>query len=259
MIHSPIDTEADEGEPARALTLPEFTPVPRERMRRGGWSAERQRQFIELLAETGSVRAACRRMGVGEHHIYKLRRHPEAQEFRKAWEAALDCGIARLEDLAMDRALNGVDEPLLYCGAIIGSRTVYNDRLLMFMLRNRARERFGGDTPARGPDAIDRMKLDRMRKRWRREWEAEQKEKAAREGAEAIARIDAKLAKMAERRRARMSPATRAAEAAFHQAQAADRESREAFADHPLLPGLDWPEATCREELAQAAEWEALA
>src|SRR5690606_11298080 len=76
-----------------AATLPAFPPVPRQRMRRGGWSADRQRTFIELLAETGSVRAACRRMGVSEHHIYKLRRHPEGASFRKAWEAALDCGI----------------------------------------------------------------------------------------------------------------------------------------------------------------------
>lgn len=58
-----------------------FNPVPRQRMRRGGWSADRQRQFIALLAETGSVRAAYRRLGVGEHHIYKLRNHPEAASY----------------------------------------------------------------------------------------------------------------------------------------------------------------------------------
>ena len=36
--------------PVPAGELPTFTPVPRQRMRRGGWSAERQRAFIEALA-----------------------------------------------------------------------------------------------------------------------------------------------------------------------------------------------------------------
>ena len=57
--------------PAPARTIPDFTPVPRQRMRRGGWSAERQRAFIELLAETGSVRAAC-------HTGWAVRRMPPA-------------------------------------------------------------------------------------------------------------------------------------------------------------------------------------
>jgi hypothetical protein len=82
-------------------------------------------------------------MGVGEHQVYVLRNHPEGESFRKAWEAALDMGIQRIEDAAMDRALNGVDAPVFYHGEKVGDRTVYNDRLLMFMLRTRAPERFG--------------------------------------------------------------------------------------------------------------------
>lgn len=160
--------------PVPARSIPDFTPVPRERMRRGGWSADRQRQFIELLAETGSVRSACRRMGVGEHHIYKLRRHPEAESFRTAWEAALDIGIARIEDVAMDRALNGVEMPVYHGGEIVGTRRAYNDRLLMFMLKTRAPGRFGGGEhgAAMDPARLGREKA-RMRKQLRAEWEAE--------------------------------------------------------------------------------------
>ncbi|TRD12455.1 hypothetical protein FGU71_11665 [Erythrobacter insulae] len=157
--------------------IPDFTPVPRKRMRRGGWSAERQRAFIEALAETGSVRAACRRLGVGEHHIYTLRRHPEAESFRKAWEAALDIGIARIEDVAMDRALNGVEEPVYHRGEIVGTRRVYNDRLLMFLLKSRAPDRFGETRPSGKPDAIramtDKRTLKRMTKKLRPKIRAE--------------------------------------------------------------------------------------
>lgn len=213
----PVEPEATEGQ----RTLTEFTPVPRERMRRGGWSAERQRQFIELLAETGSVRAACRRMGVGEHHIYKLRRHPAAESFRRAWEQALDCGIARIEDAAMDRALNGVEQPLYHQGQLVGTRTVHNDRLLMFLLKNRAPRRFSAESPARGPDAIERMKLARLKQEWRAEWERENNE----DEEEVRASIDAFLQNMRDNRMANMGPRTRAAWAEYQRIEAEERNT----------------------------------
>ncbi|MEO5706657.1 MAG: hypothetical protein ABIT10_05625 [Alteraurantiacibacter sp.] len=152
--------------------LPAFEPVSRQRMRRGGWSAARQREFIELLAETGSVRAACRRMGVGEYRVYDLRRRADADSFRAAWEAALDIGVQRLEDVAMDRALNGVEEPVYSYGELVGTRIVHNDRLLMFLLRNRARERFA-EAKARALSAVDAGELKRLKAQWRQDWERE--------------------------------------------------------------------------------------
>lgn len=209
--------------PVIAGELPAFTPVPRLRMRRRGWSAARQREFIAHLAETGSVRAACRRMGVGEHQVYVLRNHPEGESFRKAWEAALDMGIQRIEDTAMDRALNGVDAPVFYHGEKVGERTVYNDRLLMFMLRNRAPERFaGGGSGNRGlggVGAVSQMQLDKLKKQWRAEWEAERPNVSI---DEVRASIDAKIEEVRRRvererpeRRAALSAETLAAFAHF--------------------------------------------
>ena len=106
-------------------TLPAFAPVPRARDRHNGWKPEVQRAFIEALAETGSVKAAARRVGRAEVGAYLLRRHPEAREFRKAWDAALDIGMRRIEDLAMDRALNGVVEPVYSYGKLVGTRVRY--------------------------------------------------------------------------------------------------------------------------------------
>ncbi len=73
----------------------------------------------------------------------------------------------------MDRALNGVEVPIYAYGKIIGTRTVYNDRLLMFMLRNRAPKRFAADG-ARGLNAVDKQMLAKLKKEWRAEWEAEE-------------------------------------------------------------------------------------
>ena len=107
-------------------TLPAFAPVPRKCQRYDGWTPERQQAFIEALADYGSIRAAANSVGMTPESAYLLRRHPEAGTFRKAWEAALDIGMQRVEDVAMDRALNGVQEPVYSYGKIVGTRTIYN-------------------------------------------------------------------------------------------------------------------------------------
>ena len=223
--------KADPSPNLPARSIPTFTPVPRQRMRQGGWSADRQREFIELLAETGSVRSACRRMGVSEHHIYKLRRHLEAESFRTAWEAALDIGVQRIEDVAMDRALNGVEEPVYHRGEIVGTRRAYNDRLLMFMLKNRAPERFGDGSRSSDPGWKGRETARlamKLRKQIREELEAEAKASAP-TPAEIHASINAKIAGLRreaelhrQREWERLSHDTRAAWERFEALKARD-------------------------------------
>lgn len=158
--------------PVPAGELPKFTPVPRQTSRHDGWTPERQRSFIEALADTGSVEAACRAVDMSQPGAYLLRRQPGAESFREAWEKALDLGVQRIEDVAMDRALNGVEVPVYSYGKLVGTRRTYNDRLLMFMLRNRAPGRFA-DGRAKGLSAVDQMQLDRIKKQWIKEHEAQ--------------------------------------------------------------------------------------
>jgi hypothetical protein len=112
---------------------------------------------------TGSVKAAAHAVNMTPEGAYLLRRHPQGASFRKAWEQAVAAGVQRLEDLAMDRALNGQDVPVYSYGKLVGTRRVYNDLLIMFRLRNRAPARFARGA-ARGRDAIDQQKLARLRK-----------------------------------------------------------------------------------------------
>lgn len=163
-------------------TLPPFTPVPRHDSRHTGWTPDKQRGFIEALADYGSVRAAANAVGMTSESAYQLRRHAEAAGFRKAWEAALDRGVERLEDIAMERAIHGVDVPVYSYGKLVGTRRVYNDRLLMFVLRNRAAARFAAQsgralTPSQQKAEAERekRKLARLKDQWRAEWEAELK------------------------------------------------------------------------------------
>jgi hypothetical protein len=192
--------------PVSAGDLPAFAPVPRHYQRHDGCTPDRQRRFIEALADTGSVEAAARAVDMSSVGTYHRRRQPGAQGFRAAWEAALTLGVQRIEDVAMDRALNGVEEPLYSYGKLIGSRTRYNDRLLMFILRNCAPERFAAGGGPKGLNAVSQMQLDRLKKQCITEYEASKPNVST---AEARAQTDQKIMDIC-RRHERERPRRRA-------------------------------------------------
>jgi hypothetical protein len=200
--------------------LTDFTPVPRLHLRSDGWSPEVQRSFIEWLADLASVTEACRMVGRSTTSAYRLKRHPEAGEFAVAWDAALRFAVGHIEDGAIDRAANGVEVPVFAYGDKIATRRVFNDRLVMFMLRTHAPDRYceGG---ARAMSAIDKRVLERMKKEWRAEWEAEERENEQ----ETLDSIDAYLETMRHNRQSNMSPAQRAHEIAACAQALADREA----------------------------------
>lgn len=125
-----IPTPRDQRAP-----IPAFTPVPRK-YRHDGWTPQRQRAFIDALAETGSVRHAAKRINMAPEGAYYLRRAAGSDSFRAAWEAALDFGVQNLRDIAIERAIDGVPVPVFYKDQQIGEKRWYNDRLLMFILKH---------------------------------------------------------------------------------------------------------------------------
>ncbi len=122
--------------------LPDFDAVPRK-VRHDGWTPERQRAFIEALADTGSVSRAAAQVNMSPEGAYYLRRQRGAEGFRRAWEAALDFGVQRLKDIAFERAIEGQLVPVFVAGKLMGFRRKKNDRLLMFCLRMNARSEDG--------------------------------------------------------------------------------------------------------------------
>ena len=93
--------------PNDGAPIPAFAPVPRKCARHDGWTPERQRAFIEALADTGSVSRAAAQVNMSSEGAYYLRRQAGAEGFRAAWEAALDFGLARMKDIAFERAIAG--------------------------------------------------------------------------------------------------------------------------------------------------------
>jgi hypothetical protein len=125
--------------------LPDFVAVLRKH-RHDGWTPERQKAFIEALADTGSVTRAAAQVNMAQANCYALRRAPGAEDFRRAWEAALDFGVARLKDIAFERAIEGQLVPVFVAGKLMGFRRKRNDHLLMFCLRHYGQDASGKRT-----------------------------------------------------------------------------------------------------------------
>ncbi|MBD2841411.1 hypothetical protein [Erythrobacter rubeus] len=91
--------------PAPGDPLLDFEPVPHKAPRRNSITPDLQREFIAHLAATGIVKSAAKNIGKSIEAIYKLRQRPGAEGFNAAWEEALQWGVLRLEDCALERAL----------------------------------------------------------------------------------------------------------------------------------------------------------
>ncbi len=104
--------------------------------------------------------------------LYKLRRLKGAEGFAAAWEAALDSGVARLEDCALALALEGEEVPIVSGGAILGWHRKHNVSLIQFLLRQRRSTRFAAGLRHNGEMAPGHPVYDQLRAEWKAEHDA---------------------------------------------------------------------------------------
>ena len=97
--------------------------------------AARRRAFLMALAATGNVRLSAARAKIARTQVYTWRHR--LPKFAAAWAEAVEQGADVLEDAALERAIHGVAEPVLYQGKVVGTQRKYSDALLMFLLRAR--------------------------------------------------------------------------------------------------------------------------
>ena len=151
--------------PAEDDPLLNFAPYLHPRPRRNSITPAKQRAFIATLAATGIVTQAARSIGVSLEALYKLRRLAGAEGFAAAWEAALDHGVARLEDCALALAIEGEETPIISGGQMLGTWRKHNFGFIRFMLAQRRPARFGEH------DAFAALRsghpvYERLRKEW---------------------------------------------------------------------------------------------
>lgn len=104
------------------------------RPRHDGWTPARQWDFIQALGDTASVPRAAARVGMSVQSAYRLRRHPAAEDFRLAWDAAFLDGIRRLQETALERAIHGETEVYERDGVRITRHRPCAPRLIIALL-----------------------------------------------------------------------------------------------------------------------------
>lgn len=125
-------------------------PVPGRRGRgREAIAPARLDAFFSGLADTGSVARAADLAGVQRSSLYQRRRADPA--FARRWEEALQIGLDRLQDHAVDRATVGIETPVWKGGEQVGSVAKPDNRLLQFLLK------------AHRPEIYDRTKAAEQR------------------------------------------------------------------------------------------------
>ena len=136
--------------------IPAFHPVP-VGARRDGWTAARQAALVGLIAETGSVIAACRRLGMGRESAHRLRARAGAAGFAAAWDAALgrphgpvDPDSAKSTGLsAAYRCEHGLIEVVMHAGRYVRHRPKPDNAALLQHLARLDRALAAGDAAER--------------------------------------------------------------------------------------------------------------
>jgi hypothetical protein len=116
--------------------------LPVRRIRHDGWTVARQEAFLKALAACGCVTHAAHAVGMSRQSAYDLHDRESAIAFRRAWEAALDCAIGKIDDGVISRSIHGVPRPIFYKGKQVGEWRHYDERLAMFLLRYRRPHRY---------------------------------------------------------------------------------------------------------------------
>lgn len=110
-------------------------PAGSARFHQDGWTPAARSLFLATLAATGSVREAARLVGKRPSSAYRLRDHANGAKFRADWARVIEGATERVRETALDRAFTGHSVPVFHRGNHVGDKTVFNDGLLIALMR----------------------------------------------------------------------------------------------------------------------------
>ncbi len=97
-------------------------------------------EFLRELRRTCNITKASQRINISRITAYSAKKvNPE---FSDAWDNALQEGLDLLEDVARQRAFEGVTKNIYYQGKKCGEVKEYSDGLTMFLLKAHRPEKY---------------------------------------------------------------------------------------------------------------------
>jgi hypothetical protein len=103
-------------------------------------STSKKGKFLRALTEGYSVTGAAKIARVDRTTVYVWRKDDD--DFKAAWDEAIEAGGDLLEDEAWKRATKGTLKPIYQGGKKVGSVREYSDTLLIFLLKGRKPEKY---------------------------------------------------------------------------------------------------------------------
>jgi len=103
-----------------------------------GWTPIRRRAFLRLIGEGETATAACAKLGLSVPGANHLRDRDPA--FAAAWDRAKGQSAGVLEQVAIERAIDGVEEAVWHAGKEVGTRRRFPDTLLRQLVADQARK-----------------------------------------------------------------------------------------------------------------------
>ena len=99
-----------------------------------GWTPDRQRAFLEAVAEGHTVASACALVGMAPSSAYALRRRAAGAGFALGWRAANLLAREKVADTLLARAIDGQVETITRADGATVTRHRYDNRLASTML-----------------------------------------------------------------------------------------------------------------------------
>ncbi len=118
-------------------TVPSTTTLPAladRAQRYDGWTPDRQRTFLEAIAEGHTVVTACIKVGMAASSAYALRRRAAGTGFALGWRAANLLGRDKVADTLLARAIDGQVETVTRQNGDTVTRHRFDNRLASTML-----------------------------------------------------------------------------------------------------------------------------
>ncbi len=114
-------------------------PVPKARA--DGFTSKKRRLCIKTLAKTGCISDAARVAGVSRKTINDWR--AKDPDFDRLCTVAIDKAAGHIETLAWERAVTGIEEPVVHHGKLVGTRLKRSDAIFRMLLMASNKEKYG--------------------------------------------------------------------------------------------------------------------
>jgi len=105
----------------------------------------KQKAFLAAYAKTANLSRAASKAKISRVSHYNWLKNAQ---YKKLFEEEKEKAVGLLEDEAVRRAHEGVLEPVYQGGKLIGTKRVYSDTMLIFLLKAARPEKYRDNYPA---------------------------------------------------------------------------------------------------------------